>query len=513
MSWRSAHSPHGRWFDLGVALSLANLLCAAAWVDLLNSAPLYRYLERSLTRHAVAAVPVSIIAMAIALYGLAQIARRLQFTRYARWLFFVAMVVAAENMRGALIPHTLPPLKRVAVRLTFEMGFVGKTVVVATLTAAVALSIRWGKQLSRGLALGLLFLVPFAAIVLARSVLEALWWVPRPPPHRENIVTVTDGSRAMRSVVWLIFDELDEGVALDTTLPGSRKELGALRHEAFVATAARSPANATLESIPALLTGEPVVTATPVDDSTLTLSLRDLEQKSFISLPNVIDDARGLGMRTALVGWCHPYDRLFTGSLDTCHTYGSRPTMLEPQPTVLRTVAQHLLYVWPLARDSYYPRRHRHMMADIDETIAKWEGFQLAIFHMSIPHAPTIFDAERGEFSTLDRGIGGAIIHNTALVDYTIGQIRRSLDARGLWDSAAIIVSSDHGTRRHKREPRGRHVPFFVKLPDQHTGAVYEKPINTLITRALVSALATGKVSTPEELAAWLDAQPDAQAP
>src|SRR5258708_4415720 len=68
-------------------------------------------------------------------------------------------------------------------------------------------------------------------------------------------------------VVWVIFDELDEGAAF-THRPASVSlpELDRFRRESFVTTAAYAPGSSTMQSIPALLNGREVTAATADDD-------------------------------------------------------------------------------------------------------------------------------------------------------------------------------------------------------------------------------------------------------
>jgi arylsulfatase A-like enzyme len=114
-------------------------------------------------------------------------------------------------------------------------------------------------------------------------------------------------------------------------------------------------------------------------------------------------------------------------------------------------------------------------------------------------------------------------------MDRVLGDIRLAMTKSGAWDESTVIVTGDHGWRTKAwRELANRYpwteederlagldptrVPFLVKLPRHQREHPYGRPVRTLVTRALVIALLQGEISSPEQLAAWLDARANSTA-
>jgi len=98
---------------------------------------------------------------------------------------------------------------------------------------------------------------------------------------------------------------------------------------------------------------------------------------------------------------------------------------------------------------------------------------------------------------------------------------RIQLQRRNLWDSATIIITADHWFRlplpsqgsetaqfihgfEHRWDTRDHRVPFFIKLPNQHTSQEVDQPFNTIVLRNLLAALRSGRIDTPDKIAPWL---------
>src|SRR5207249_971555 len=138
--------------------------------------------------------------------------------------------------------------------------------------------------------------------------------IPRPPAMSAGI---------QPHIVWIIFDEIDQRIAFSER-PGGLQlpELDRIRAESLYATNAFPPGGATYLSLPALFTGLPITEAVPSSPSELSLTLASTNTVvGWSKLPTIFSRARALGVNTALVGWYHPYDRLFGASLNYCSWY------------------------------------------------------------------------------------------------------------------------------------------------------------------------------------------------
>ena len=116
-----------------------------------------------------------------------------------------------------------------------------------------------------------------------------------------------------------------------------------------------------------------------------------------------------------------------------------------------------------------------------------------------------------------DRGY----LDNLALVDRTVGELRRAMERAGTWDQTTVVISADHWWRTEmwSRGPfltkedaalsgtkMDHRIPFVVKLAGQQEPVIYDHPFNTVLTHDLLLALLRGEVSSPQTVAAWLDA-------
>jgi membrane-anchored protein YejM (alkaline phosphatase superfamily) len=91
-----------------------------------------------------------------------------------------------------------------------------------------------------------------------------------------------------------------------------------------------------------------------------------------------------------------------------------------------------------------------------------------------------------------------------ALVDRFLTEIRQTLESNGTWESTLVIFSSDHGKPEAALGHRTDRVPFLVKLPGQRENRTIREPVNTVITRALISAVVEGRIQTADDLEFWV---------
>ena len=61
--------------------------------------------------------------------------------------------------------------------------------------------------------------------------------------------------------------------------------------------------------------------------------------------------------------------------------------------------------------------------------------------HFPIPHPFAIYDRQHADFALSSHT---SYLDNLALVDRTVGEVRRTLERAGLWESTILMVTSDH---------------------------------------------------------------------
>ena len=344
--------------------------------------------------------------------------------------------------------------------------------------------------------------------------------------------------------VWLLFDEMDQHLAFDHR-PASLQlpELDRLRSESVFATHATQTAMFTAIALPSVLSGRVFTNAQALDANTLMLTPEGSKERvSWRAENNVFKRARDLGVNAEVAGWLHPYCRILgdevTGCLAIPSSHSTAALAEELHATkkgVWMTVAnlywRQLLNLADMfhslgdpvadrARDEqvqqdqqlqYFEARDWTYRAAVDPNIG------MIFVHFPTPHPFPIYNRREKSFAL--RGTED-YFDNLALVDRTVGELRRALERAGLWDQTAVLITADHGFRpgawtghlgwtdeldRLTKHQAPVNVPFIVKLPEEITGAIIDKPFSNVATGDLGLAVLSGAVSTPAQAVAWLD--------
>jgi hypothetical protein len=328
-------------------------------------------------------------------------------------------------------------------------------------------------------------------------------------------------------------------------------EFDRLKAESLMATAATSPAYDTIESIPSLLTGRPVLEAEPAGKRELTLQFADETSGKFSETPNIFSEAQRIGGNGAVVGWYHSYCRVIGKSLSACRWEGET---FSKNGSVFALMLRHMGELIAYARNAIQLRpkppsegfsrssnfEFFEMNVDVDavakahsqrlaavEAVVTNPNVDLAFIHLPFPHAPALFDRKTSQFVPELRGY----TDNLALTDHVLGQIRNAMEQSGQWDRSTIVVSSDHPWRINKWKLAARsnkfyisdndraltgeiedhRIPFFLKMPDQRETITYTRPFNTIVTHDLVLAVLKGEIFTAEDAKNWLDTRIDSE--
>ncbi len=320
-------------------------------------------------------------------------------------------------------------------------------------------------------------------------------------------------------IVWIIFDELEQRTAFinrpaEITLP----EFDRFKSQSLSSSNAYPPNKFTLASLPALTIGRPVTDSTPLAPNECELKLDTGEKVRWSEAANVFSQARAEGFSTGLAGWYLPYCRVIGSSLDWCAWV---PVIDPVNPALdqltlsralwisLRTAAFRIPLVFRLLESRYGRQRqleHREefvRVANASRELLK-QDLNLKLLHYPIPHHPYIYDAKTHSFSA-DKKSGYE--DNLVLADRTLGEIRAILERAAKWDSSVVVVTADHWWRL--AEPvngqQDQRVPFMIKLAGQKEGMEYHKPFNTVLTRQLLLEILRGKLTSPSDVAAWID--------
>jgi hypothetical protein len=329
----------------------------------------------------------------------------------------------------------------------------------------------------------------------------------------------------------IVFDMLDyellfEHKPSDVQIP----EFDKLRYESLFAEKATTASQWTLTAIPTITTGKIVTEAQPISPDDLLLTFEGLpEKKGWKHQPTIFSEARDAGMATGVVGWYHPYCRLFGAMLASCEWVpfpekfedrGSTPLGVERAVIEVITddlfasspppVADRILEVNKNMRRKYIDSYHRLLAAAMYALTNP--ALDFVVVHMPVPHTPSIYNRSTQQFSEEN----GDYLDNVALADRTLGALRREMEHAGLWDTTNILVTADHGFRdagksEWKHTPTPYHVPFFLKMSGFDRAIEDEQPFNTVRIHDLLLALLQRQVATPEQAKECLHAAPPLQ--
>ncbi|MCX6626172.1 MAG: sulfatase-like hydrolase/transferase, partial [Candidatus Solibacter sp.] len=111
-----------------------------------------------------------------------------------------------------------------------------------------------------------------------------------------------------------------------------------------------------------------------------------------------------------------------------------------------------------------------------------------------------------GTFTLGNSPIAG-YIDSLALLDGTVGEMRRTMENAGAWDSTTVLFTSDHGYREAealdgKSDPR---IPYLLKLAGQKEAVAYTAQFNAVLTADLLLGVLRGEINDAASAKAWLD--------
>ncbi len=243
------------------------------------------------------------------------------------------------------------------------------------------------------------------------QLLTFAWRAVHLPPSAEFADGPTLPAKAQQNptvhIVWIVFDELDYELSSDLR-PSSVKmpEFDRLGGESLSFAGAYSPGAMTSISFPALLTGTQVYDATPRGPDDLYLTMNSPKSKQRLlwrTQPTMFSYARDHELNAAIVGWHHPYCRMFNSSLADC--------FWTPNVDVLNSLRLELLVArrgrlflfpgwWGMSETQQYAVVAREHQIEYKETldhalnIVANPNMNLMLLHWLIPHPPGIYRSQ-----------------------------------------------------------------------------------------------------------------------
>jgi hypothetical protein len=501
--------------NLLVALSLANLWYLRIWSELLTYSSGDSYLMVTPPKPVeLMAVVANVIVAALFFLALREIAVRAlpgRAFRFAEMLFVASLAIPLNSIR-AVLANQFPYLKSPLIQLIGARGVMALAAVIGIAGAIVVF--RYSHRGARVAAAVLAALSPFCAVTFGQALWRATHYDDTRYRNNPPAAPIANAKKFPR-VVWFICDEWDFRLTfLDRDPTLQLPEIDRLRGQAIFAANALPPAGGTPESIPSYYTGRLISPVWYENPRHLGIFFKGDKRKfEWDEQPNVFDQARALGVNTALIEWFHPTCRVLRG-ITLCEWWpmalqynsmgeGFFPIMLHQARSLFETNL-FSLFGRPLTADQH-TGVYRAMMPEVRKTIVDTDyGFTLV--HLPIPHNPFAYDRHKGTFTLGNVPVKG-YVDNLALLDLTIGDIRRAMEAAGVWDSTTVLFTSDHPYRDSealdgKSDPR---IPYLVKFAAQKEGLTYSPPFNTVVTGALLMGALRGEVTDAAAAIHWLD--------
>ncbi len=401
------------------------------------------------------------------------------------------------------------------------MGLLGAAVAGAFVRAAV----RAPGRVRAGARTGLLVLSPLTLLLTVQMAAIAMGAGPRMEAgnvHELDADRKADGAedsghREGARVIFVVFDELDADSLEAAATDGPPLE----GFEWIVSEGVRlaetpEPGPWTARAIPALTLGRPVEAAAPVGPTQLALepaeqgvSVYWAPEETFLA------QWRREGGTVGMVGWYHPYCRIFRGHVDACHWEPSswrQPPQRGGFADWLRLAAGQWATstLRPPARE--LEAGARKATERIEKRAHDWATdpfLDLLWVHHTMPHDPVI-----GEPFVLPSGKeASGYRRNLHRADEFLTTLQASLQDAGLLQETALIVTSDHPRRKQDPEdggltiPHGSTVPVLLRLPEDPEPLSLDWPCPPLFLADLSLAILRGQVRSNQEAAEWIRSQ------
>ena len=382
-----------------------------------------------------------------------------------------------------------------AVGLLAGRPLIGLPLALIAIGTGLYATYRWAEPLGRALLMLVLIISPltaFGALAVARHGFVA----PTIAIERDVAPAPAEPPPDLFVLVW---DELDYGfLYLDGEVREAYPNIRAFAAGAENHHNARAPGDETLTSMVGLVIGR---NGLSIDDSRGVM-LHEVEADGTVRPllmdgDNVFASARNLGYRTAIYGWMHLYCEMMGEDLDRCRSFSNYNfASVNDSWSLLNPLYTNIVLLphqppFGLAKNPIYSSyQHRLVSQTYDLAVEALDdpGPLFQVVHFSIPHLPFVYDGDRYR-PARDPFLQNAVNYERQLryVDHLFGRYVAELERRDRFDSARVLLLSDHAYRVMREQEDWTRVPLIVKRgPDGRRRDIDEPTRTEIVLRELL---------------------------
>jgi hypothetical protein len=330
--------------------------------------------------------------------------------------------------------------------------------------------------------------------------------------HQAGVVRPVHEIGPGNPIVWVILDEWDYDLTYKRKDGKVFPEFDRLRKQSVFLENVHAAGKITLVAIPSLLMGQRLKeyrSSSPSGAKFISMA----RTEPFPGPRTIFDSASQYGYRTHIVGWYHPYCRIFGAQSESCWWDDLMLPALRPGGSVADRAAAffrdsielELLPGIGPANNIIKQLARVDPMIDQAALAASHTGRSFSFLHLPVPHGPFFKLDSAGRMIPLPSDVAG---YQSGLdaADRAVGSLRAAMERAGIWDDALIVVTSDHPYRYQFGGGYGNgHIPMMIKFPHQSMPVVSSHPFEAVETKSLIEDFMQGGLATPERALAWLE--------
>lgn len=484
--------------DTLVSLSMANLLMASIWGELLYSQTQTYYIPQHGWHAHLSAVIVLFLLTFFFLFVLrtfvSTASRPIQLLCLLAFLIYMALTAGTTRYLTGLNTDFILMLMK-----NWEM----LSLLMILLTIAV---VRYLKIAFAVVYLAFFIFFPFSLLHIAKAAMHAAqdFGTAEHLVYEDKTAFSADGIFTPKTI-FLIFDELGYKALFEEKHDKKDMDLKNfmyLRDHSLFFSKVPSMWISTTDAIPAITIGQNI--SSKLLDGDLWVVYQDGRQQPWSESDNLFSTLAGAGKKLAAAGTFHDYCGIFSESLHDCtQRYFPALTGVQPINGLYQGVRSYLASLSPFHKRIEAMKINQHIENSVLGILGDSE-IDFVFAHFMMPHTPNIYDRKKKSYDPFKFGL--TYLDNLQLTDDVLGRIIDQLKRMGIWDTSTLIVSSDHHWRMRPDmyADSPPNLPLLIKLPGQSTQHPVSSKVPPTKIRPIVEKIVLEKEYDPERIEAWL---------